>query len=44
MLGDVLLINNLHKKAADSIYEYLLNKIGEKKKGYRFIVAISGES
>lgn len=44
MLGDVLLINELHKKAADSIYDYLLKEISSKKKGYRFIVAISGES
>jgi len=44
MLGDVLLINDLHKKAADSLYKYLLEKRNSKKKGYRFIVAISGES
>ena len=44
MLGDVLLINELHKKAAGSIYENLLKRINSKKKGYRFIVAISGES
>ncbi|MBT3383085.1 MAG: uridine kinase [Prolixibacteraceae bacterium] len=44
MLGDVLLINELHKKAADSIYKTLLKDISNKKKGYRFIVAISGES
>lgn len=44
MLGDVLLINDLHKKAAESIYGYLLKEIRLKKKGYRFIVAISGES
>lgn len=44
MLGDVLLINELHKKAADSIYKTLLKEISRKKKGYRFIVAISGES
>ena len=44
MLGDVLLINDLHKKAAESIYEYLLKEIGRHRKSYRFIVAISGES
>jgi len=44
MLGDVLLINEKHKVAADSIYKFLLEKISAKKKGYRFIVAISGES
>lgn len=44
MLGDVLLINELHKKAAKQIYDYLIEKLNQKKKGYRFIVAISGES
>ncbi len=44
MLGDVLLINDLHKKAAVSIYEYFQQKRRIHKKGYRFIVAISGES
>ena len=44
MLGDVLLINEKHKIAAESIYTVLLEKESAKKKGYRFIVAISGES
>lgn len=44
MLGDVLLINDLHRKAADSIYKYLTKAKSAKKRGYRFIVAISGES
>ena len=44
MLGDVLLINDLHKKAADSILKYLMKGKCCKKKGSRFIVAISGES
>lgn len=44
MLGDVLLINDLHRNAANSIYEYLIKAKSIKKKGYRFIVAISGES
>ena len=44
MLGDVLLINDLHRKAADSIYEYLVKAKSNKKRDYRFIVAISGES
>ncbi|MCF6358649.1 MAG: hypothetical protein L3J54_12680 [Draconibacterium sp.] len=44
MLGDVLLINEKHKVAADSIYKFSSKIIGPKKKGYRFIVAISGES
>jgi len=44
MLGDVLLINEKHKSAALSIYGHLQEKLRTKKKGYRFIVAISGES
>ena len=44
MLGDVLLINEQHKKAAAEIYQHLVERLKHKKKGYRFIVAISGES
>jgi len=44
MLGDVLLISEKHKVAAESIYKILVEKENAKKKGYRFIVAISGES
>jgi uridine kinase len=44
MLGDVLLIDEKHKVAAGSIYKFLLEKESTKRKGYRFIVAISGES
>lgn len=44
MLGDVLLIDEKHKIAADSIYNILSEKVSKKKKSYRFIVAISGES
>lgn len=44
MLGDVLLINDLHKEAAKSIYDHLLEARRKKKSNYRFIVAISGES
>lgn len=44
MLGDVLLITDLHKKAAAQIHDTLLEKVKTKKKNYRFIVAISGES
>ena len=44
MLGDVLLITDLHKKAAEKIHDILLDRISTKKKGYRYIVAISGES
>ena len=44
MLGDILLINDLHKKAADSIYKYMMNRKCCERKGSRFIVAISGQS
>jgi len=44
MLSDVLLINELHKKAAKEIHEFVLEKLKQKRQGYRFIVAISGES
>ena len=44
MLGDVLLIDEKHKVAAGEIYKFLKVKRETKKKGYRFIVAISGES
>ncbi len=44
MLGDVLLINELHKQAADSIFKYMSDAMSRKRKKYRFIVAISGES
>ena len=44
MLGDVLLINDLHKAAADDLFRRLKKICEQKKNGYRFIVAISGES
>lgn len=44
MLGDVLLINDLHKEAAASIYETIKEKMRKKEKRCRFIVGISGES
>lgn len=44
MLGDVLLITDQHKQAAAQIHDTLLEKVKSKKKNYRFIVAISGES
>ncbi|MEA1887007.1 MAG: uridine kinase [Bacteroidota bacterium] len=44
MLGDILLINDMHKAAAESIY-HVVKKDLEKKNGrYRYIVGISGES
>ncbi len=44
MLGDVLLINDMHKEAALAIFDHI--KTGCKNKGerYRCIVGISGES
>lgn len=44
MLGDILLINEKHKAAAETIYTYLINKQKTFKRKHRFIVAISGES
>jgi len=44
MLGDVLLINDLHKNAAVDLYARFRESLAKKKKGYRYIVAISGES
>ena len=44
MLGDVLLIQEVHKLAAEEIKTYVMNDLARKKKHYRYIVAISGES
>ncbi len=47
MLGDVLLINDLHKAAAQAITERVLAEKKEKEKvdpDYKYVVAISGES
>lgn len=47
MLGDVLLINDLHKSAAQSIMKRVLAGKAEKEKSdpeYKYVVAISGES
>ena len=47
MLNDILLIGEKHKKAAESIAERVLverEAKEENESGYRFIVAISGES
>lgn len=47
MLGDVLLINDLHKAAAESIMERVLEEKRKKEKTdpeYKYVVAISGES
>ena len=44
MLGDVLLIQETHKKAAADIKEFMKKDLETKPKGYKYIVAISGES
>jgi len=44
MLGDVLLINDMHKEAAAAIRDKVLEALEQKEERYRFIVAISGES
>jgi uridine kinase len=44
MLGDILLINDMHKEAARSIYTYLEKDKKTKEERYRYIVGISGES
>ena len=44
MLGDVLLIQETHKIAAATIKECLMKDRASKPKGYKYIVAISGES
>jgi uridine kinase len=44
MLGDVLLIQETHKNAAAQIMECLIRNLESKPKGYKYIIAISGES
>lgn len=44
MLGDILLINDMHKEAAHAICEYVLNDRANKEERYRYVVGISGES
>ena len=47
MLGDILLINDLHKAAAQQILNHLLPLRDEKLKAdpnYKYVIAISGES
>lgn len=47
MLGDVLLINDQHKSAAEVIKDRVLddlNGIQNESQGFKFVVAISGES
>ena len=44
MLGDVLLINDMHKDAAQAIFERVTGDLEAKEERYRYIVGISGES
>lgn len=44
MLGDILLINDMHKEAAQAIFEHIAEDRGNKEERYRYIVGISGES
>ena len=44
MLGDVLLINDMHKEAAQSIFEYMMDYCKHNDERYRCVVGISGES
>ena len=44
MLGDILLINDMHKAAAASIHKFVKKALKKKNNRYRYIVGISGES
>ena len=47
MIGDILLINDLHKIAAEQILNHVISKRDEKLKAdpnYKYVIAISGES
>src|SRR6056297_2444089 len=45
MLGDILLINDMHKEAAANLCDIVLEQLDQKEdEGYRFIIGISGES
>jgi uridine kinase len=44
MLGDVLLINDMHKEAAQAIFEHMNEMCNHKDERYRCVIAISGES
>ena len=44
MLGDVLLINDMHKEAAQAIYERVVEDRKTREERYRYIIGISGES
>lgn len=44
MLGDVLLINDMHKDAAQSLFEKVQEDRSQHEERYRYVVGISGES
>ena len=44
MLGDILLINDMHKDAAQAIYERIVEDRKNLDERYRYVVGISGES
>lgn len=44
MLGDILLIRDMHKAAAEAIGRQVLKAREENGRSYKFIIAISGES
>ena len=44
MLGDILIIGEMHKIAAEAITKRVIQERDKLHKGYKFIVAISGES
>ena len=44
MLGDILLINDMHKDAALSIFQFVLEAREKLDERYRYVVGISGES
>ena len=44
MLGDILLINDMHKDAAQAIFDRVSEDRKEREERYRYVVGISGES
>ncbi len=44
MLGDILIIGEMHKAAAEAIAKKVIQERDKFSKGYKFIVGISGES
>ena len=44
MLGDILLINDMHKEAACTIKKHVLKDLENNDEGHRYVVSISGES